>query len=310
LIMAHHGRAVWKVLALISALTLSVLAPAAAGAVNGSEGAGLWESDYSPTDGFSSIDDDGSVALGVKFTTSTNVDVVGVRVYRVDSGAMTGTLWTGGGTQLATGSFGPFAPGWQDLTFGTPVAIGTGQTYVASYFAPNADYAYAHDFFAQSLTVGPITALDSAAAGGNGVYVYANSFPTATYKDSNYWVTPLWAYQFDGFYEPIDNDMWNQAKAGRPIPVKFSLTGYQGLDLFKAGYPKATQIACPANGEVTDPIEETATTAGGSSLTYDAELDQYAYVWKSNRNWANKCFQFELGLVDNTSHTFDLQFTK
>lgn len=309
--MLHHGRVGWKILALVTVLSLSVLAPVAAGAANGSEGAGLWESDYSPSGGFSTIDDGGSVALGVKFITSTNVDVVGVRVYRVDNGAMTGTLWTGGATELATGSFGPFAgPGWQDLTFGTPVAIDTGQTYVASYFAPNADYAYEWDFFQQSLTVAPITALDSTTAGGNGVFVYADSFPTTTFRDTNYWVTPLWAYQFDGFYEPISNDMWNQAKAGKAIPVKFSLTGYQGLDLFKAGYPKAVQVACPSSRAVTEAIEEEAATAGGSSLSYDAELDQYVYVWKTNKNWANKCFQFDLGLVDDTSHTFDVAFKK
>ena len=100
--------------------------------------------------------------------------VEGVRIYRVDAGDVTGTLWEANGTELATGQFSPFAgPGWQDLIFTQPVQITPGTTYVASYLAPNADYAYEHYFFATSaLTVGPITAKQSIAADGNGVYCY------------------------------------------------------------------------------------------------------------------------------------------
>ena len=374
----------------------------------------------------------------------------------------------------------------------------TGQTYIASYFAPNADYAYQWDFFTNSpLTVGPITALQSVAGDGNGVFCYVSEnppcdfpFPTNSYRDTNYWVTPLWdepptvdaggpysvnegssvtltatgsdpengpltyawdlddngtfetagqsvnftgvdgpsspmvkvqatddgglsavasvtvnvtnvvptvntptvspepsiqgssvtasatfsdpgpdapftctvdygdgsgdlpgtvaggtctgpahayaavgtytvtvgvtdkdgadgsnsvthavVFSFSGFFQPVDNDVWNKAKAGSAIPVKFSLGGNQGLSILKTGYPKATSIACPGGGTAIDAIEETV-TAGGSSLTYDAYANQYVYVWKTNKLWASKCFQFELGLSDGTSHTFKVQFVK
>ena len=174
----------------------------------GSAAAGLWPSTYqaTPTDcgsfsrdanDFCSIDDSGSVELGVKFTSSQAVSIVGVRVYRVDAGDVTASLWTADGTRLAgpTGLGGTATHGWQDVMFGAPVPITPGQTYIASYFAPNADYAFQWNFFTSSpWTVGPITALQSVAGDGNGVYCYAGAtcFPTDTYRDTNYWVTPLW----------------------------------------------------------------------------------------------------------------------
>jgi Domain of unknown function (DUF4082) len=310
--------------AVLTAFAL-VAIPTAAGAT-GSAGAGLWPSTHEAaatdcgsftrdTNNFCYIDDGGAVELGVKFTTSMPVLATGVRIYRVDGGSVTGSLWKADGTLLATGEFAAqTGHGWQDLVFATPVPIVPGQSYIASYFAANADYAFEWNFFTNSaFAVGPITAQQSVEGDRNGVYCYVgescNLFPTNSFRDTNYWVTPLWAYDFDGFYQPVDNSMWNKAKAGSAIPVKFSLGGDYGLNVLKAGYPKAIQIACPNSSEPTDAIEETV-TAGGSSLSYDPYLDEYIYVWKTTKGWAGKCFQFDLGLNDDTSHTFDVQFVK
>lgn len=114
-------------------------------------------------------------------------------------------------------------------------------------------------------------------------------------------------YDFDGFYRPVDNaPTWNVAKAGSAIPVKFSLNGDQGLDIFAPGRPRVVQITCPSNG-AGEEIEETV-TAGGSSLNYDATLDQYNYVWKTKKEWAGRCFRFELGLKDGSNRHFLVQF--
>ncbi len=494
--------------AALTALAL-VAIPTAAGA-SGSAGAGLWPSNHQATvtdcgsfsrdaNNFCFIDDGGAVELGVKFTTSMPVLATGVRIYRVDGGSVTGSLWKADGTLLATGAFAAQAGhGWQDLVFATPVPIVPGQTYIASYFAANADYAFEWNFFTNSaFTVGPITALQSVEGDRNGVYCYVgetcNLFPTNSFRDTNYWATPLWnepptvdaggpyavaeggsvlvsasgsdpeagslsyawdldnngsfetpgqiatfsaagldgpnsytitvqatddvgqsaaasatvavnnvaptvstptvspepsvqgssatasatfsdpgpdapftctinygdgsgdlsgavagsactgpshsystvgaytvtvsvtdkdgstgsnstthavVFDFSGFFQPVDNlPSWNKAKAGSAIPVKFSLGGDYGLNILKAGYPKAIQIACPNSSEPTDAIEETV-TAGGSSLSYDPYLDEYIYVWKTNKLWAGKCYQFDLGLNDDTSHTFNVQFVK
>ena len=77
--------------------------------------------------------------------------------------------------------------------------------------------------------------------------------------------------------------MWNKAKAGSAIPVKFSLGGDLGQDILKAGYPKAIPTTCPGGTEPTDSIEETV-TAGASSLSYDPSLDEYIYVWKTTKS--------------------------
>jgi hypothetical protein len=115
-------------------------------------------------------------------------------------------------------------------------------------------------------------------------------------------------YDFDGFFRPIDMGVWNVAKAGSAIPVKFSLGGNQGLQIFAAGYPKSVVKACDATGLV-DAVEETL-TAGNSSLTYDPYTDTYTYVWKTDKAWAKSCRQLTVMLNDGTSHTADFHFTK
>jgi hypothetical protein len=116
-------------------------------------------------------------------------------------------------------------------------------------------------------------------------------------------------YDWDGFFRPVDNlPDWNLAKAGSAIPVKFSLAGDQGLGIFSTGYPKVQQIACDASAN-PGAIEETV-TAGSSSLTYDASAGQYIYVWKTEKAWANTCRQFTIKLVDETTHSFKVNFTK
>jgi len=264
---------------------------------------------------FCVIDDFGAVELGVRFTSAKPVVITGVRVYRVDAGTVAGSLWSAGGVLMATGTFDAQAGhGWQDLRFSSPVPILANQTYVASYSAPNAAYAFEWDYFAnQSWTSGPITAMQSTEAQGNGVYCYVGQdcdpFPTNTFKDSNYWVSPLWlSYDFTGFYQPVDMDKLNTAKAGSAIPVKFSLGGDKGLAIIKSGFPRATRISCDTS-DPTDEIETTV-TAGNSSLTYDALAGQYVYVWKTAKATVSYCYRFDLGLVDGSDHSFEVKLLR
>ena len=319
----------------LSAFALATLTVTQTASAAGTNVPGLWSSTYTAaqTDcGIFSRDTnnfcwteggDGNppgigVELGVKFTSSQSMNITGVRVYRVSPGTVTGQLWDGaGGSPLATGTFdGGDTHSWQDLMFNPAVPIQAGHTYVASYHVPDMQYAFQHDFFTTSgYAVGPITALSSPDSSGNGVYCYDNDptncavFPVNTYRDSNYWVTPLWEYNFSGFFQPVDNaPTMNVAKAGSAIPVKFSLGGNQGLDIFRTSYPRVTTVSCSTNAP-TDAIETTV-TAGSSSLQYDSTTNQYSYVWKTNSNGAGTCAQFELGLNDGSTHTFLLQLKK
>lgn len=116
-------------------------------------------------------------------------------------------------------------------------------------------------------------------------------------------------YNFTGFFQPVDNlPTINAVKAGSAVPVKFSLGGNQGLDIFAAGYPASQQIVCSTSAP-TDQIEQTV-TAGSSGLSYDATTDQYSYVWKTDKSWVGTCGQLTLMLKDGTSHTANFEFTK
>lgn len=108
-------------------------------------------------------------------------------------------------------------------------------------------------------------------------------------------------YNFKGFFKPIVmNGEVNAAKAGSSIPIKFSLGGNKGLNIFYAGYPKVYESS-GGNGIET-------VTAGKSSLTYDASSGQYIYVWKTDKSWAGKTMKLVVKLNDGTEHVAYFSF--
>lgn len=116
-------------------------------------------------------------------------------------------------------------------------------------------------------------------------------------------------YRFSGFFSPIDNmPALNTVKAGSAIPVKFSIGGDKGLDIFAQGYPTSTKVACDASVP-TDAIEETV-TASNSNLSYDAANAQYVYVWKTDKSWSSSCRQLTVRLNDGTERKTMFQFTR
>ena len=108
-------------------------------------------------------------------------------------------------------------------------------------------------------------------------------------------------FNFSGFFQPVDNlPTVNSLKAGSTVPVKFSLGGNQGLNIFEAGYPVSQRVACETSLP-SDAIEQTV-NPGGSTLGYDPVSDQYNYVWKTDKSWANTCRQLVVRLSDGTEH--------
>jgi hypothetical protein len=113
-------------------------------------------------------------------------------------------------------------------------------------------------------------------------------------------------YHFAGFFAPIDNaPTVNTTKAGSAIPVKFSLGGYKGLDIFAAGSPVSVETGCSSG--TPDTIE--TTTAGGSSLSYDAATDTYTYVWKTSKEWSGDCRTLVVTTADGGRHTALFEFS-
>lgn len=114
-------------------------------------------------------------------------------------------------------------------------------------------------------------------------------------------------FTFSGFFPPVDNPpTFNSVKAGSAIPVKFSLGGNQGLNIFASGYPKSQQINCSDSAPV-DAIEETI-NPGSNSLSYDAASDRYNYVWKTNKTWAGTCRQLVVRFTEGTERTANFKF--
>ncbi len=151
----------------------------------------IWSSSATPA----TITDSDTQAteVGMKFRSSVNGYVTGVRFYKgpQNTGTHVGHLWSRTGTLLATATFsGETASGWQQASFPSPVAINAGTTYVISYLAPVGRYSGDIGYFtSSSVTNGPLTALREGDDGSNGVYRYGqNIFPNATWQSSNYWV--------------------------------------------------------------------------------------------------------------------------
>ncbi len=95
----------------------------------------------------------------------------------------------------------------------------------------------------------------------------------------------------------------NPAQIGRTNFLKVALVTV-------AGYPKSQVTNCDSHAQ-EDGIEQTV-TAGASSLSYDAKLDQYTYVWKTERTWSappvGPCRQLVITLNDGSFHKANFIF--
>ena len=134
--------------------------------------------------------DTSSLELGVKFTSSTNGSVTGVRFYKApaNTGTHIGSLWSAEGTLLSSATFtSETASGWQQVNFANRCRSPPARPTSPAYFAPSGHYSAtlaaldprgrkpAAQALANSLSV-------------NGVYAYSATptFPTNSYNATNY----------------------------------------------------------------------------------------------------------------------------
>jgi len=116
-------------------------------------------------------------------------------------------------------------------------------------------------------------------------------------------------FNFTGFFDPVKNPpIMNQMSAGRAAPLKFSLAGNQGLAIFATGSPQSVLIQCSTLNPI-DSVEQT-TTAGSSSLSYDAATGIYTYVWKTDKSWAGTCRRLSVQFIDGQTYTLNFTFIK
>lgn len=134
-------------------------------------------------------------------------------------------------------------------------------------------------------------------AGFRPIYVGSSSRDIRLAKVVHYW---------SGFFPPVDNQAPNKAKAGSAIPVKFSLTGDYGLGIFEPDFPKFQPVACDSG----EPVGEAIPAYSADGLQYDPSIDQYVYVWKTEKAWAGTCGWLEIPLNDGTVQSAYFTFTR
>jgi hypothetical protein len=152
----------------------------------------IWPSNVAPV--VAADPDQNAIEIGVKFFADTDGLVSGIRFFKAgtNTGTHVGNLWTANGQLLARATFtNESASGWQQANFAAPVRITAGTHYVASYHTNTGHYAAdVYYFFSSGFDNPPLHALENGLDGGNGVYIYGanSSFPTNSFKSSNYWV--------------------------------------------------------------------------------------------------------------------------
>ena len=114
-------------------------------------------------------------------------------------------------------------------------------------------------------------------------------------------------FEFEGFFRPLRNrphvNVW---KAGKVVPVSFSLDGYQGRDVIASGYPRSTEIRCGTSPDTVG--TERSRAERHTRLRYKPKRDLYIYMWQTDRRWAGDCRQFVLKLDDGSYHRADFRF--
>lgn len=140
-----------------------------------------------------------ALELGMKFRASSAGYITGMRFYKgnTSTAGYTANLWSLSGTNLATLNFtGQSATGWQQISFGAPVAVTANTTYVVSYHAQNGQYAATPSGLSSVIVNGPLQALANGTDGPNGIFAVSptSTFPTSTFNSNNYFVDPVFDY--------------------------------------------------------------------------------------------------------------------
>ena len=108
-------------------------------------------------------------------------------------------------------------------------------------------------------------------------------------------------YGFTGFTAPLITDGFNVMKAGRAIPVKWSLTGLAG-DPVVGAHASLTSIrvdCATGTGDTVNPVDEYATGASGLQDFGDGT---YQWNWATSASYAGTCRELRLTLDDTTVH--------
>lgn len=239
------------------------------------------------------LNDGQPLELGIKFKSSSNGFITGIRFYKQsgNSGTHIGELYDSAGKRLAAATFtAETATGWQTVLFASPIAIVSDATYTASYYSPSGAYSDTNNGLSAAVVNSQLTALAS-----GGVYIYSKTpaFPVNTFAASNYWVDVV--YSSGGTVvpppPPANNPPTANVTGTSDIKVA-SVTG--GLD-GTSSFDSDGTIVSFAWSKVSGPDGDVITTPGNSQTTVTG-LVSGTYIYK-------------LTVADNNGATASKQFT-
>jgi hypothetical protein len=99
----------------------------------------------------------------------------------------------------------------------------------------------------------------------------------------------------------------NRRVAGDVVRVKFTIGGYQGLDVFASGWPKSKHYRC-STGELLPRGRTRTQPLGNAGLSYDTVSGVYTYAWQTAAGWAGTCRQFQVRLTDGSFYFAKFKF--
>ncbi|RPF26092.1 DUF4082 domain-containing protein [Georgenia muralis] len=222
----------------------------------------------------SSVPEPDLIELGTTFSSSESGVVTGIRFYKgpLNTGTHTGSLWTVGGTRLATVDFtGETDSGWQSATFAEPVEIAADTDYVVSYLAPEGGFARTTGYFAADHVAGPLTAPSTS----NGRFRYGGGFPTEiSSSGANYLVDVVFSPAAISAPTVVSTDPPGGADS---VSIDSTITA----TLSKAPYAEPTLAVSGPEGPIAgastyDALTRTVTFAPASPLPSSATVSVVA----------------------------------
>lgn len=123
--------------------------------------------------------------LGMKLQFARSGQITAVRFWKStgDTAVHVGRLWSATGTLLASVTFsGETASGWQQQALASPLVVQSGTTYVVSVNT-GGSFPMTQSGLATAVVNADIS---SVADGSNGVFGTAGTFPTGSFRSSNY----------------------------------------------------------------------------------------------------------------------------
>lgn len=275
----------------------------------------LWSPSTVPAT--ASSNDTSAVELGVKFRTSVSGYITGVRFYKgsLNTGTHLGRIWSSTGTLLASATFtGETSSGWQQVNFGSPLAVTANTTYVASYYAPRGRYAHNAAYFASAgHTNGVLTALANGVAGGNGVYRYGNGggFPNQSFNSANYWVDVVYSSSLSD-QTPPSITARTPAVGGTNVATSSVVTATfsEPIQVGTINFSLASGSNIPATvtyNSATLTATLTPTSPLANNTTYTATLSGVTDT--SGNVMSTQSWSFTTALTNGPSTIWDLQTT-